>query len=276
MAVSRSESAGSSGLARERRKRVRPDPVAYISSNLGIMSFRVIPVIDLMNGQVVHGIAGERLNYLPIQSLLTHSCQPLEVARAFREHFGLTEIYLADLDAIAGGVPSYSLYLQLKQAGFRVWVDAGVQSLDQVGTLQKADVDTVILALETVAGPQVLVEACQCNADRIVFSLDLKGGKPLGNLADWPSDNPLSIARTAIQAGIKRILLLDLSHVGMNKGVGCLELARELLQRFPVMEVTIGGGVRNATDLVTLKEIGVSAALVATALHKRAIRREQI
>jgi uncharacterized protein related to proFAR isomerase len=61
---------------------------------------RVIPVIDILHGQVVHGIAGNRSSYQPIQSRLTASTHPLDVAKAFHEVFGFTKLYVADLDAI--------------------------------------------------------------------------------------------------------------------------------------------------------------------------------
>src|SRR5205085_9347687 len=60
----------------------------------------LLPVIDLMQGEVVHGIAGRREEYRPIVSILAESTKPLAVARAFREEFGFNELYLADLDAI--------------------------------------------------------------------------------------------------------------------------------------------------------------------------------
>jgi len=44
---------------------------------------RIIPVIDLMHGQVVRGIAGQRHTYQPIQSRLVASADPMAVARAF-------------------------------------------------------------------------------------------------------------------------------------------------------------------------------------------------
>ena len=69
---------------------------------------RVLPVLDVLKGHVVRGVAGRRQEYRPIQSRLASSSQPLAIAGGFRRHFGLTEFYLADLDAILGGPPSCS------------------------------------------------------------------------------------------------------------------------------------------------------------------------
>src|SRR5260370_25522999 len=43
--------------------------------------------------------------------------------RAFREQLGLEEIYLADLDAIAGARPAWNMYREIQALGCRLWVD---------------------------------------------------------------------------------------------------------------------------------------------------------
>src|SRR5712691_8235104 len=88
---------------------------------------RVIPVLDIKNGVVVRGIGGRREQYRPIVSKLTTSCRPADVARSFCDRLGLAEIYLADLDAIAGAPPSWRIYGEIRSLGCRLWVDAGVR-----------------------------------------------------------------------------------------------------------------------------------------------------
>ncbi len=70
---------------------------------------RVIPVLDIMGGVVVRGVAGRRSEYRPIESSLCSSCDPPVVARAIVERFGLAEFYIADLDAISGAEPAWNV-----------------------------------------------------------------------------------------------------------------------------------------------------------------------
>src|SRR6266849_2167487 len=91
-----------------------------------IGSMRIVPVLDLMAGQVVHGVGGRRHEYRPVVSRLTASCRPVDVAEAFRAHFGWSALYLADLDAIAGAPQDLGTCAALRKHGFRLWVDAGV------------------------------------------------------------------------------------------------------------------------------------------------------
>ena len=233
---------------------------------------RVIPVLDLMAGQVVHGLAGQRHLYRPIQSKLTPSCLPLEVALAFRDQFHLTEIYLADLDAIAGVSPAFPILKELQQAGFRLWVDAGIRDMNQARRLFESGVDTLVVGLETIEGPETLARIAKDSPKRVVFSLDLKEGRPLGDLACWPGSDPWFIAKTAIECGVRRILLLDLSRVGNNQGTGTDELATRLLAEDSRVEVTVGGGIRGIEDLLRLQAKGITGALIATALHNLTIQ----
>ena len=229
---------------------------------------RIIPVLDLMGGQVVRGVAGRREEYRPIVSRLTDSSWPLDVARGFREHFGLTVLYVADLDAIAGAPPSIGMYTQLHADGFRLWVDAGIREPQQANVLGRAGIDKIVVGLETVNGPAVLARAVQdLGAQRIVFSLDLKNGEPLGNVSAWNAPDALAIAAQAIEIGVCHLLVLDLARVGVGTGTGTEGLCRKAVAAFSNVEIVVGGGVSGPQDLQHLRESGVHAVLIASALH---------
>ena len=158
---------------------------------------RILPVIDLMGGVVVRGVAGRRAEYRPIVSRLTPSTAPLDVARAFREHFDLTELYLADLDAIAGQAPALATIEALLDDGFRLWVDAGAA----LPTLAGIGVQSLVAGLESLSGPAELQDLVVRFGKRLVFSLDLKDGKPLANAESWNGAEAWSIAAQACGLG---------------------------------------------------------------------------
>jgi phosphoribosylformimino-5-aminoimidazole carboxamide ribotide isomerase len=228
---------------------------------------RIIPVLDLMGGVVVRGVGGRRREYRPVVSRLTASSAPLDVARAFADHFGLTELYLADLDAIAGGEPAWATCAALHAGGFRLWVDAGVRRPEGARALARAGVETVVVGLETVAGPDVLREVVAELAPRVVFSLDLCDGAPLGDGAGWEIGDAWSLAGRAVGLGVRRLLVLDLARVGGGAGTGTEALCTRLAAAHPEVEVSAGGGVRGVADLRRLRGCGVRAALAASALH---------
>jgi phosphoribosylformimino-5-aminoimidazole carboxamide ribotide isomerase len=225
---------------------------------------RLIPVLDVMNGVVVRGVGGRRAEYRPIVSQLTTSTEPVAVARALVETCHPNELYLADLDAIAGSPPAVDVYRAIRVVGARLWVDAGVRNADEARVVADAGCD-VVGGLETVTSPEVLGEiVAAVGANRVMFSLDLRDGAPL---RDWGGHAPLSVAATALRIGITRIIVLDLARVGGAGGTGTEELCREIVSAYPHVEVIAGGGVSGPDDLKRLESCGVRGVLVASALH---------
>jgi phosphoribosylformimino-5-aminoimidazole carboxamide ribotide isomerase len=228
--------------------------------------------MDLLGGQVVRGVGGRRHEYRPIISRLTPSCQPLDVARAFRTQLGLTDLYLADLDAIAGAPPALAIYAALRDLGMRLWVDAGVRDLDQALPLAAAGLEHLVVGLETVSGAATLAALCQSWGERVVFSLDLKNGQPLGDPSSWQRPDAEAIAAEAVALGVRRLIVLDLASVGENAGTGTEPLCHRLTSAHHGVELVAGGGIRDRTDLARLRGCGVTAALVASALHDGRLR----
>ena len=231
----------------------------------------ILPVLDLMQGQIVRGVAGQRHAYRPIESTLVQSADPLAVAQAFRTHFGFNEFYLADLDAIQHGLPALAVYQILQNEGFRLWIDAGLCTSQDatLASLLEADVASIIVGSESVAGPDELQRIVErAGADRVVFSLDLKAGQPLGRADLWPKGDAWSIAEHAISVlGIRRLIVLDLTCVGVGAGIGTEALCVRVKQTFPAVQLIAGGGVRNSDDVFRLLALGIDRVLVASALH---------
>ncbi len=236
------------------------------------MPLFILPVIDVSRGVAVRAVAGRRSEYRPLVSRWTASADPLAVARAVREHFGWTHVYLADLDAIAGAEPSLALYERLRADGFRPWVDAGVGDEADAVQVAAAGVEQIIAGLETLAGPaawQAIVR--RLGGDRVVFSLDLRDGRPLSATPAWGND-VRGIVHQAIDSGGRRIIVIDLARVGTGGGTGTEELCAELVRQYPGVDFHVGGGVRGPDDLRRLEAIGVAGVLLASALHDGAIR----
>jgi phosphoribosylformimino-5-aminoimidazole carboxamide ribotide isomerase len=238
---------------------------------------RVVPVLDLKGGQAVAAIAGRRNEYQPLAGpQLTSSC-PVEVAQVFRNQFGFHELYVADLDAIAGHSPSFATYAALKSLGWRLWIDAGVREWKDAVALADTGIERVIVGLETLSGPETLARICRTiGPDRIIFSLDLKDGEPLCNAAAWRQSDASTIASQVVRIGIRSMIVIDLAHVGTGTGTGTEELCQDLAGVHPQVELLAGGGIRGLADLRRLQQCGVRAALVASALHQGRLSAEDL
>ncbi len=71
--------------------------------------FRVIPVLDILNSEVVHAVKGERAKYQPLKSKILNSSNPIIAAKILAEKYCFNEIYIADLDSIVKKKPNLKI-----------------------------------------------------------------------------------------------------------------------------------------------------------------------
>ncbi|MEM3663769.1 MAG: HisA/HisF-related TIM barrel protein [Candidatus Jordarchaeales archaeon] len=225
----------------------------------------VIPVMDLKGGVVVHARCGVRSEYAPIKSVLHPSSDPMSIMYAFKK-FGFTELYIADIDAIEGRAPNLGAIRSIvRRSSMKIMVDAGVKDTKSVETLLRAHVSSVILATESIPSPSFVSDCVRLHGEKIVGSLDLRDETVLARSSEVSLMSPLEAAKMFEDAGIRSLIVVDLSRVGTSSGPP-IKLLKNLVSRLSI-PIIAGGGVRNIEDLKLLREIGVAGALVATALH---------
>jgi phosphoribosylformimino-5-aminoimidazole carboxamide ribotide isomerase len=227
---------------------------------------KVIPVLDILNGITVHAVKGQRSQYQPLQSNLTKSTSPIEVAKIFKT-LGFTKLYIADLDAIIDCRTSFGSIKQVSdESGLELLVDAGITSLERARRLMQSGVNTLIVGTETLQNKTFVAEAIkQFGNQCVLLSLDLKDGKVLVGQGFAGSTEPLEMLKDFKSFGLSQVVMLDLSRVGSGEGVD-LAFFKQIKDTLDI-DVYVGGGVRGIEDLVELEKLGVSGALIATSLH---------
>jgi len=234
---------------------------------------RVVPVIDLKGGTAVHAVRGERERYRAVRGVL--SSDPLALARAFRDEFGLEELYVADLDAISGD-GEHSAHIGALARSARVMVDAGVSEPDRAQALLELGAHRVVIGTETLTGAEALDRLLAALPEgAVVLSIDLRDGRVLSpdpQLADVPA---LEAVARLHRAGLHEAIVLDLARVGSGAGPDVAMIA-ELHAARPELELLAGGGVRDVADLRALGDAGAAGALVATALHRGVIGPDEL
>jgi len=235
----------------------------------------IIPVIDILNGKVVHAVRGKRQEYQSLQSSLCKSVEPIKVAEAFRK-LGFCELYIADLDAIAGGSMNFQVFERIaKETGLKLMVDAGVADLEKAQKLLRSGVFKVIIGTETLIRESFVGEAVRFfGGDHVMVSLDFKGEEVLLKSRFDSYKTPLRLLREFKGMGISEVIVLDLARVGSGEGVN-VDFLKKVLEDVS-LHVYVGGGVRDIKDLVELKKLGVAGVLLATSLHSGRISAEQL
>lgn len=229
----------------------------------------VVGVIDLRGGLAVRACGGRRDRYAPVRATSRGPLaegDAMAVARFYLDECGIQQLYVADLDALAGLPAQRAAVGALAGLGAPLWLDAGTSTPDQARRWLSAGVARVIVGLETLVSFDALhAVGSATGRERMAFSLDLRDGRPLAGADDLRSEDVESLARRAAGAGAGSLIVLDVARVGTGAGVN-----RELLSRVraaaPGVALYAAGGVRDAADLELLADAGCEGALVATAL----------
>ena len=222
----------------------------------------LIPVIDLMRGQVVRAVRGDRQSYRPMVSKLCDGSDPLEMARALCRHCASNRLYVADLDALTGAVAQVDIVRALLRAmpALELWLDAGFA--DEAGAAALCE------RIEAPAGRVVPVFGSESlrSLDALreafarpgpgVLSLDRRGDQRLDPAGCW--DHP--------ELWPGRVIVMTLERVGADSGPD-LDTLCEVRARVPAAQLVGAGGIRHAEDLDRARAAGAHAWLVASALH---------
>lgn len=216
----------------------------------------IIPVLDLKDRTVVRAHMGQRELYRPIETPLSRTSDPVDVARGLLAVYPFETIYIADLDAIESRGSNDAALERLRAAlpEVRLWVDNGVADLNRTREWLAAGLGSLVLGSE-LQKDALLVNHLADDA-RIILSLDFRGsafaGPPelLAEPACWP----------------RQVIVMTLARVGSGAGPD-LERLSALRAVAAGRSIYAAGGVRDATDLAALRRLGVAGALVATSLH---------
>jgi phosphoribosylformimino-5-aminoimidazole carboxamide ribotide isomerase len=189
------------------------------------------------------------------------------VARAFRDRLGLTEIYIADLDAIAGQAnPAHQDAIRrlAGEPGMRIILDSGIADISSAQESLDLGIEKVVIGAETLPDWASLQSfPVRIPPGRLIFSLDMRAGTIM-------SRSPVEALIALDQARWREVILLDLSRVGSSAGVD-QELAAAAHAAAPELRLIAAGGVVGVEELVALDRLGIAGALAATALHRGAI-----
>lgn len=103
----------------------------------------------------------------------------------------------------------------------------------------------------------------------IIPAIDLKDGKCVrlrqGRMDDSTvfSDNPVDMAAKWVDAGCRRLHLVDLNGAFAGKPVNG-EIVQEIAKAYPELPIQIGGGIRSAEIIEAYLAAGVSQVIIGT------------
>jgi phosphoribosylformimino-5-aminoimidazole carboxamide ribotide isomerase len=229
--------------------------------------FRIIFVLDILNGNAVHAVRGERAKYQSVKgSVVCNSSAPVDIISTVIPK----EAYIADLDYLQHLGDNFGLIEQISEMT-KTMVDIGPENMDDVEKCERIT-DTVIIGTET-ASLDLIAAAAERFPGRINVSIDMKYGVVLTKDRKLEM-KPRELITKLNDSDIKDIIILDLSKVGTSAGID-VDFLKEVAG-LSNHNILAGGGIRDMDDIHALEKIGIRGALAATAVHNGKIPVELI
>ena len=214
---------------------------------------QIIPVIDILNGVVVHAKQGRRKHYTSIRSVLCEGCSPEIVVESFLSLSPFETIYIADLNAIMksghNDVVIDKLLDQYPNVEF--WIDSGLPIHSNHSQLKQV---IPIIGSESV-NTESIDQITSFRSD-FILSLDFLEDRMLGHEALFYDSNLWP----------EKVIIMTLSRIGADTGPDIKRL-KYFQEHWPSTTFIAAGGLRGAQDLELLQNNGTKSVLVASALH---------
>ena len=229
-----------------------------------MLAKRIIPCLDIKDGQTVKGI-----NFLGLQGV----GDPVALGRKYAEE-GADELVYLDIGATFEGRKTFAELVAriAENIDIPFTVGGGIASADDAGRLLDAGADKVTVNSAAVRTPRLIGDiASKYGNQFVVVAIDAKridgrwrvttpGGRQLTEreLFDWADE--------AQQRGAGEILFTSMDHDGTKNGYPC-ETFAELSERLSIPVIASGGAgsVRHIADVLTLGK--ADAALAASIFH---------
>jgi phosphoribosylformimino-5-aminoimidazole carboxamide ribotide isomerase len=224
------------------------------------------PAIDLLGGRCV------RLRQGDFREVTVFDEDPVRVALRWVSE-GADRLHLVDLDAAKSGeLTNLDVVRAIRRAvPVTCQLGGGIRSTVVVERVFEAGVDRAIVGTAALKAPEWFREICRRYPDRVVLSLDARGGQVA--IHGWQETTQLPVSEVAqMFAGepLAAIVYTDIATDGMLSGPNIP--AVQALQKSVQITVIASGGIASIADVIELARAGIHACIIGRALYEGTIR----
>lgn len=229
---------------------------------------KIIPAIDLMNGQVVRLYKGD-----PKQKTV-YSDNPVEIAKKW-EAQGADMLHIVDLDATLGMGSNISIIKKiLEEISIPVEVAGGLR--DESLILDIAKVSTrIVIGTLAFKDKEILKKLLSSlGSEKIVISVDhIDGEIVIHGWQDRTGIKLIDAIKEFLDMGFTEFLLTNVNRDGTLTGPD-LEFLEQAC-KFSNANVIASGGISNVIDVKDVKEKNAFGVILGKALYENKISIEE-
>ena len=233
---------------------------------------QIIPAIDLIEGKCVRLTEGD------YAQKKIYNEDPLEVAKNF-EGIGLMRLHLVDLDgAKAGKVVNWKVLEKIaNKTNLKIDFGGGIKTEATLKTVIDTGATYATIGSLAVKSRLVFEEWIErFGAEVFMLGADVFEEKiAVGGWLEKTNIDVYEFMQSYINKGLTQMFCTDIQKDGKLEGPS-IELYKKIITKFPTLQLIASGGVSKLQDLVELRAIGCSAAIVGKAIYENRISLEAL
>ena len=230
---------------------------------------KIFPAIDIINGECV------RLTKGLAENKTIYDKSPVEMAKIYQDK-GFETIHVVDLDATLGkGSNDKTLELIRKNIDIKIEVAGGIRDKAAIQTKINQGFDIIVIGTFAIKGIDEVSKFENNILDKISVAIDLKDNKIASHGWQQTSTDSLeNIVNIYNELPIHSFFVTDVANDGMLSGLNISIF--ESIKKLTDKKITIGGGVKNLTDV----QIGIKNSfdhmVIGKAIYENRISLEEL
>ncbi len=223
------------------------------------------PAIDIRDGHAVRLVQGDYARET------VYDADPVDAALRFADA-GVRVLHVVDLDGAKAGEPvNLETIRRIADAvPFPIQVGGGLRDAECVSNVLRAGAERVVIGTAAMRDPEFLDAMLVAHGDRVIVSVDARGGKV--SLAGWTESSEVAVTEAVADLtarGVERFLFTPIEVDGTLEGPGTEQLAE--VAAATARGVIYSGGVGTLADLERLRADSapnVEGVIVGRALYE--------
>jgi len=233
---------------------------------------RIIPAIDIINGQCVRLTKGD------YDTKKVYNEDPLEVAKSF-EDAGIEFLHVVDLDgAKASHIVNYKVLESIAgKTNLKIDFGGGLKSDNDLRIAFDSGANQITGGSIAVKNPKVFETwIAKYGSDKIILGADCNNEKIA--ISGWQEESDLEVIqfiRDYQTKGVSYVICTDISKDGMLEGPS-FDLYKRILNDVKGIKLIASGGISKFSELPQLAEMGCEGVIVGKAIYENRISLKEL
>lgn len=232
----------------------------------------IIPAIDIIDGQCVRLTKGD------YNQKSKYYDDPLEIALKFRDA-GLKRLHVVDLDGAKSSAPANLKVLErlASKTGLDIQYGGGIKNAEAIKAVFGSGANRAICGSIAITRPDMFVSWLgEFGTEHIILGADIKDGViATHGWLESSGSTAEGLIGKFIPDGLSQVICTDISCDGTLNGPN-FSLYEALQRQFPVINITISGGISCMDDIKRLDGYGMKSVIVGKAIYENRISLKEL